>query len=246
MFVIAVMSRKGGVGRSTLAANLALLLSEQGRSVALIEHDPQGTLSAHVGVPPASAGWAGAWIAGQPLAPVVHQVNSYLRVLPLGPVPDAGEAALAQAVAERPALPELLRAVAGEVVLIDTPAGDSVFASQARACADAVLSVWLCDMASLHAHEAGRDPLPASGLHRHVLNQINATRVVRRELFKAWRARLGETLLPVPVHQDESVSDALHAGGAVVRLFRHSQSAHDLQGIADWLVTHWLGMKGAI
>ncbi|WP_304622057.1 ParA family partition ATPase [Roseomonas cutis] len=44
-FVVAVASRKGGAGKSTVAANLATALREAGESVALIDTDPQGTLA---------------------------------------------------------------------------------------------------------------------------------------------------------------------------------------------------------
>lgn len=247
MFVIAVMSSKGGVGRTTLAANLAVILSERSLPVTLIEYDPQHTLAAHFGLATDSAGWARAWLAGEPLAAAVHQPNTLLRLLPFGALPVAGHAALAQALAARPALPELLAALPSEaegVVIIDTPAGGNAYASQAQAGADGVLSLWLCDTASLLAHEAGWEPVPGSGRHQHVLNQINATRPVRREVFKRWRERLGQRMLPVPVHQDESVSDALDGGSTVVRLSQHSQAAHDFRGIADWLVTNWLSGKG--
>ena len=44
-FVIAVAQRKGGAGKSTLAANLAAALASSGRSVALLDTDPQKTLA---------------------------------------------------------------------------------------------------------------------------------------------------------------------------------------------------------
>lgn len=44
-FVIAVAQRKGGAGKSTLAANLAAALAGTGERVALLDTDPQRTLS---------------------------------------------------------------------------------------------------------------------------------------------------------------------------------------------------------
>jgi chromosome partitioning protein len=44
-FVVAVAQRKGGVGKSTLAANLATAFAALGERVALLDTDPQRTLS---------------------------------------------------------------------------------------------------------------------------------------------------------------------------------------------------------
>lgn len=42
--VITIAQQKGGSGKTTLAANLAVALSRAGRSIALIDTDPQGSL----------------------------------------------------------------------------------------------------------------------------------------------------------------------------------------------------------
>ncbi|MFC0388710.1 ParA family partition ATPase [Muricoccus vinaceus] len=44
-FVVAVAQRKGGAGKSTVAANLAVALAAAGLKAALLDTDPQGTLT---------------------------------------------------------------------------------------------------------------------------------------------------------------------------------------------------------
>ena len=54
-FVVAVASRKGGAGKSTVAANLATALREAGEDVVLLDTDPQGTLARWAEARPGSA-----------------------------------------------------------------------------------------------------------------------------------------------------------------------------------------------
>ena len=51
MRVVSVVSAKGGVGKTTLAANLASVLGSNGRRVIAVDFDPQNALRLHLGLP---------------------------------------------------------------------------------------------------------------------------------------------------------------------------------------------------
>ena len=47
--VISVSNQKGGIGKSSVVANLGIGLSRSGKKVLLIDADPQGSLTASLG-----------------------------------------------------------------------------------------------------------------------------------------------------------------------------------------------------
>ena len=53
--VLALVNRKGGVGKTTLAVNIAACLARQGQAVLLVDADPQGSATAWAGVRGAEA-----------------------------------------------------------------------------------------------------------------------------------------------------------------------------------------------
>lgn len=57
MTVIAVINQKGGVGKTTLTANLAAAVALQEKTVLMIDLDPQANLSSHFGYQPDELKW---------------------------------------------------------------------------------------------------------------------------------------------------------------------------------------------
>ncbi|MFA9200321.1 MAG: Mrp/NBP35 family ATP-binding protein [Cypionkella sp.] len=117
--IVAVGSGKGGVGKSTLTANLAVALARQGRKVGLVDADIYGpsqpTLFDTAGVRPTAE--------GEQLVPVESRHG--VRLLSMGHLVEPGKALAWRGPMASGALGQLIGAAWGDadVLLLDLPPG---------------------------------------------------------------------------------------------------------------------------
>jgi chromosome partitioning protein len=153
--VLAVVSQKGGVGKTTTAINLASALARRGRKTLLVDVDPQGAVRHGIGIA-AEAGCAG-------LADVLagtHELQDvvlasplpWLRVLLAGTVSDSAEhESYATHIAHSPRLGELFDRARerGYIVVVDAPPGLGAVTRRVLAHSQHVLVPLQCEPLAL-------------------------------------------------------------------------------------------------
>jgi len=255
MKTVAIVSSVGGAGRTTLTAALAGLLASRQHAVLAVECDPRNVLALHFGQRDA----ASHGLVAHLMAPTGARVDSALQtddgilLLPWGGARDGDRgpdsdtaAAVATRLQREPRwLSDLLTGVdlaSNGVALIDTATWPSVHAAQALTAADLVLVALPLDPLACATLPRLRHELAASGKeHRFVANAVLPTRQLHTDILALLSPVLGASLLPYRIHADTSVPEALARNEDFCRASLHSQTAHDLQGLASWLsawVTH--------
>lgn len=82
--VIAIANQKGGVGKTTMVANLGPALGEHAKRVLLVDFDPQASLSLTFNLEDAERGAADLLLGGAFTHTALHQVAPNVELLPAG------------------------------------------------------------------------------------------------------------------------------------------------------------------
>lgn len=244
--IISVVSPKGGVGKTTVAANLAAAFAAAGRAVLLIDLDPQNAARLHHQMPLSDgAGLAVQTLLGQPWANAAFRGPYGVDCLPYGTLTDHDRRAFEQQLDSNPDwLRQNLDALGltpGSIVIIDTPPGGSSYLPQALQASDIALCALLPDAASFITITAmarwyGEAMQTNPALRGYyLLNRMNSARVLCRDVGTALSRDLGDRLLPIEINFDSAVEEALATQSPILKYAPESHASRDFMLIADWL-----------
>ncbi len=215
--VVVVVSVKGGVGRSTLAAAIASGLQRQGSPALALDLDPQNALRHHLCLGLDIPGVGAASLLNENWDTLPERGFAGCRLVAFGSTDPEQQQSLnrwlgqdAEWLGNR--LAEL-KLSGQDTVIIDVPAGNTVYLGQAMSVADAVLVVVQPDVASFSTL-AQMDSLLAPWLERekppqrfYVINQLDGDHRFSLDMAEVFKTRLGAALLGT-VHRDPAFSEA--------------------------------------
>ncbi len=244
MQVISFISGKGGVGKTTIAANTAMALAQRGKRVVVVDLDPQNTLRLHFGMDPLDiAGLVREGLSSQSVFDSAFGV----KFIPFGRVL-AGE--LDEFEAGLKANPrwirdgiESLNPDTLDFVILDTPPGPSVFLQQALHASHRAVAIVLADAASfvttarlleLVGYHTSTEP-DFKGVNI-LINQMPDTgqlgQQVRTALYEKYPARMA----PLSIHRDPAVSEAMAYERPVLQYEPGCRASQEIDSFVSWML----------
>jgi len=244
MPLLCFASPKGGVGKTTLAANVAWELARRGERVVALDLDPQNALRLHFGVSlHDQAGLMPVLRQQGPWQSALRQMQSGVMLLPHGQTGMDETLDLADITGRDPGmitrtLQEIL-IHPRTILIVDTAPGPSSALSSILPMTDFLATVLLPDATSIAlipAVEQGRAYGPANGSsldvrHGFVLNQINPLSRLSCATGETVRRHLGRRLLGL-ISRDETVAEAIACQQSVSGFSPASRAAKDITLLA--------------
>ncbi|CAO98439.1 cellulose biosynthesis protein BcsQ [Erwinia tasmaniensis] len=246
MPLVCVCSPKGGVGKTTLVANLAYALARDGSKVLAIDFDVQNALRLHFGVPLSDGrGFVATSAQSSDWSQSILTTDDTIFVMPYGEVTEDQRIDFESRLTnDANFIARGLHAVLnypGLVIIADFPPGPGPALKAMVALADLHLVVMMSDTASLALlSQIENEKMIGGELNRRaghcfVLNQIDNRRQISRDVTAFMQQRLGDRLIGV-INRDESVVEANGSQQSIFEFNPVSAAAFDIELIGKRLV----------
>ncbi len=248
--IIALCNQKGGVGKTTTSINLGATLAEYGRRVLAVDFDPQGALSAGLGVPTHDVPTIYELLLGSNTAAsdvIVQTATPGLDVIPANIDLSAAEVHLVNEVAREQILARVLRQVSDkyDVILIDCQPSLGLLTINALTAAHGVLIPLECEYFALRGVallvetiEKVRDRLnPAIRLDGILATMYDARTLHSREVLQRVVEAFGPQVLETVIGRSVKLPDASVAAEPVTMFAPEHAVTESYRALARELIT---------
>ena len=247
--VIALCNQKGGVGKTTTTINLGATLAEYGRRVLAVDFDPQGALSAGLGVKTHDVPTIYDLLLSRALDPadtIQPTMIDGLHVIPANIDLSAAEVHLVTEVAREQILASVLRRVSSDydVILIDCQPSLGLLTVNALTASHGVVIPLECEYFALRGVallietiDKVRDRLnPAITLDGILATMYDARTLHSREVLERVVDAFGDKVLETVITRTVKFPDATVAAIPITEFAPEHQSSRSYRQLARELV----------
>lgn len=227
--IISLCNQKGGVGKTTTSINLGAALARYGRRVLAVDFDPQGALSAGLGVPAHDVPTIYDLMLGNVKDPhlAIQQTSvAGFDVIPANIDLSAAEVHLINEVAREQILAGVLRKVADEydVILVDCQPSLGLLAVNALTASHGVIIPLACEYFALRGVallidtiEKVKDRLnPALSLDGIVATMYDSRTLHAREVMERLVDTFGDQVFDTAIGRTVRIPDASVAAKSII------------------------------
>jgi len=248
--IIAMCNQKGGVGKTTTSINISGALAEYGRRVLLVDFDPQGALSAGLGVNAHDANTIYDLMLDRTLDPktaIQHTSVKNLDVIPANIELSAAEMKLVNEIAREQILAKILKQVADDydLIVIDCQPSLGLLTVNALTAAHGVIIPLATEFFALRGVAILEDIIgkvreglnPALKLDGILATMVDSRTLHSREVLDRLKEAFGDKVFKSVVHRTVKFPDATVAQEPITSFAPTSDAAEVYRTVARELVS---------
>lgn len=248
--IIAMCNQKGGVGKTTTSINMSGALAEYGRRVLLIDFDPQGALSAGLGVNAHDATTIYDLMLDRTIDPktaIQHTSLENLDVIPANIELSAAEMKLVNEIAREQILAKILKQVSDDydLIVIDCQPSLGLLTVNALTAAHGVMIPLATEFFALRGVAILEDIIgkvreglnPALKLDGILATMVDSRTLHSREVLDRLKEAFGDKVFKSVIHRTVKFPDATVAQEPITVFAPTSDAAEVYRTVARELVT---------
>jgi chromosome partitioning protein len=250
--IIAIANQKGGVGKTTTVINLGVALAHMEKKILVVDMDPQGTLSAGLGV---DADDLEHTIYNALMEPdeapvnrIIRPVKAFLDVLPSNNDLAAADIELIPELRRELTLRRVLEPIRDwyDIVLIDCPPNLSLLTVNALCASDGVIIPIQCEYFAMRVVRLLIDSIERTRARLNpdleligILATLYSTGTIHaREVLEELRSAFGDKVFDVVIHKSIRFAEASVANQAIVEYAKKHKGAQAYRKLAEELLNN--------